>query len=415
MAYSELIKNFECIRDYMRQFYVYGFKNRSEYDAKSARSYDNERRRIESWMGDYMSFHRDAGGKNVFLSVDSLNISANPLYQAFKAKSFTPGDITFHFYILDILADGKGRSVREILEETAQKYLFCFQTEQGLDESTVRKKLKEYEGLGLLKSEKHGRELFYNRAEDCIDLESWREAIAFFSEEDPLGVIGSYLLDKTQAKSSRFSFKHHYILHALDSEVLCSILLAISENRCAELTVVTPRSRGKARMHTVFPWKMLISTQTGRQYMLCYHYRFRRPMTFRLDNLCKVKAGAQERQAKKYGNWCEKYRENLWGVATGVEPALDHLEMTIHVDGGEEYIVERLEREKRCGSVEAMDPSTYRFSTDVYDAAEMLPWLRTFIGRIVKFKCTNPDVVHTFYSDLAAMGELYGGDEDAVQ
>ena len=48
MAYSELIKNFERIRDYMREFYVYGFKTREEYYSKSARSYDNERRRIES-------------------------------------------------------------------------------------------------------------------------------------------------------------------------------------------------------------------------------------------------------------------------------------------------------------------------------------------------------------------------------
>ena len=71
MAYSELIKSFERIRNYMREFYVYGFKSREEYGLKSARSYDNERRRIESWLGDYMSFHQDASGKNVFLSVDS--------------------------------------------------------------------------------------------------------------------------------------------------------------------------------------------------------------------------------------------------------------------------------------------------------------------------------------------------------
>lgn len=58
LAYSELIKNFEKIRSYMREFYVYGFKSRDEYNAKSARSYDNERRRIESWLGDYMGFHR---------------------------------------------------------------------------------------------------------------------------------------------------------------------------------------------------------------------------------------------------------------------------------------------------------------------------------------------------------------------
>ena len=51
-AYSELIKSFERIRAYMREFYVYGFKSRDEYSAKSARSYDDERRRMESWLGD---------------------------------------------------------------------------------------------------------------------------------------------------------------------------------------------------------------------------------------------------------------------------------------------------------------------------------------------------------------------------
>ena len=38
MAYNELIKNFEKVRAYMREFYVYGFKSRTEYDAKSARA-----------------------------------------------------------------------------------------------------------------------------------------------------------------------------------------------------------------------------------------------------------------------------------------------------------------------------------------------------------------------------------------
>ena len=34
--FQELIKNFDRIRDYMRQFYVYGFKSRNDFDAKSA-------------------------------------------------------------------------------------------------------------------------------------------------------------------------------------------------------------------------------------------------------------------------------------------------------------------------------------------------------------------------------------------
>ena len=76
MAYSELVKDFKRIRDYLREFFVYGFKNRVEYNAKSARGYDNERRRIESWLGDFMSFHRDASGKTVFLSKDAPSFSS---------------------------------------------------------------------------------------------------------------------------------------------------------------------------------------------------------------------------------------------------------------------------------------------------------------------------------------------------
>jgi len=81
MAYNELIKNFGRIRDYMRDFYVYGFKSRSDFDIKSGRSYDNERRRIESYLGDYMSFRQTSSGKTVFISIDSRNTEHNPLTQ----------------------------------------------------------------------------------------------------------------------------------------------------------------------------------------------------------------------------------------------------------------------------------------------------------------------------------------------
>lgn len=66
MAYNELIKNFNKVRDYMRDFYIYGFKSREAYTRKSTRSYDDEKRRIESWLGEYMKFRQDADGKKVF-------------------------------------------------------------------------------------------------------------------------------------------------------------------------------------------------------------------------------------------------------------------------------------------------------------------------------------------------------------
>ncbi len=90
MAYNELIKSFDRIRAYMRDFYVYGFKSRDEFEQKSARSYDDERRRIESWLGDYMGFRQTPDGKNVFISIDSrvYLLHKNP----YRAQSF---DLSF--------------------------------------------------------------------------------------------------------------------------------------------------------------------------------------------------------------------------------------------------------------------------------------------------------------------------------
>ena len=409
MAYSELIKNFERIRDYMRQFYVYGFKSRTQYDKKSARSYDNERRRLESWLGDFMRFRQTGDGKNVFLSVDSRAIPGNPLYSAFKAKSFTAGDVTFHFYILDLLRKEARLTAQEIVDLISERYLCHFETDWQPDISTIRKKLKEYVSLGILVAEKQGRELYYSLSNDEISLTAWADTAAFFSEADPLGVIGSTLLDKLDLLPDHFQFKHHYMLHALDSQILLRLLTAIGDRVTVNLTNVSHKS-GNFVIHTVCPLKIFISTQGGRQYLLCYHYRFKKLMFFRLDSIQKVEATVAEKKYDKYLGYFEKFRSHLWGTSTGIEFNVDHLEMTVHFEDSEQHIPCRLEREKRNGYVERIDNNTCRYIVDTYDASEMLPWIRTFIGRIEKLECSDEAVVRRFYEDLDQVYALYGGE-----
>lgn len=415
MAYNELVKNFERVRDYMREFYVYGFKSRAEYDKKSGRSYDNERRRVESWLGDYMSFQTGQNGKSVFLSVDGRTVRHNPLYRAFKAKSFTAKDITLHFLILDILADGGAMSASQIIDGISSEYLEKVNTEFAFDESTVRKKLKEYVELGLLHVEKVGRETQYRRTEqDAVDLTAWDEAVSFFSEEDPLGVIGSTLLDKGTHQAEYFGGKHRYILYALDSDILCSLLLAIHEHRAVEIMTRGQRS-GIERERTLCPLKIYISAQNGRQYLLGYNYGGKRLAFVRIDGISCVKLGNVEKQYGQYQGYAAAFDGNLWGVSSGFDLSLDHLEMTVRVGTGEEYIVQRLEREKRHGSVEAVDEHHYKFTADVYDAFEMLPWLRTFIGRITELQCSDPTVTERFNADIDLMREMYlGGADNAL-
>ena len=211
MAYNELIKNFEKVRAYMREFYVYGFKSRTEYDAKSARSYDDERRRLESWLGDYMRFTQTPEGKNVFLSVDSRVTRKNPFYKAWKAKSFTDGDITLHFAIFDILYDPETKmTLTELIEGIDQR----LSSSMAFDESTLRKKLKEYAEEGIIRMEKDGRKVLYSRAPDT-DITALHDVIDFFSEVAPCGVIGSFLQDRQPKHPELFSFKHHYITQAM--------------------------------------------------------------------------------------------------------------------------------------------------------------------------------------------------------
>jgi len=414
VAYSELIKNFERVRDYMRQFFVYGFKSRTEYDKKSARSYDNERRRIESWLGEYMSFRQDSNGKNVFLSVDSRSIPSNPLYNAFKAKSFTAGDITFHFYIMDILSDGRKLTIKEIIDEVSDEYLVEFEDIDILDESSVRKKLKEYVELGLLICEKEGRELRYSRATDEISLKSWDTALQFFSEIDPVGVIGSYLQDKLDKSDDLFRFKHQYMLHALDSDIVCKLLAAIEEKRQTSISVVIRRKPNEQKEYAVLPIKIYISTQTGRQYLLGYDYKPRRFVTFRIDGIHDVILKDIEPEYNKIYEDFLSFSKYLWGIAISHKRGTDHLEMTLSVEKGEEYIVDRVKREKRNGTVTQLEEKMWLYSVDCYDATELIPWIRTFTGRIAKLTCSNKEIEETFYNDFSKMEQMYGGEENAI-
>lgn len=409
MAFNELIKNFDNIRQIMRDFYVFGFKSRADFANKSARSYDNERRRIESWLGDYMYFRQNAGGKNCFISVDSRRIKRNPFYKALKAKSFTANDIMLHFFVLDILQTGVRLNLHQLMDKLDNEYLSHFEEAVTLDTSTLRKKLAEYVELGLLISEKSGRELYYERSIDAIDLAAWQDAVSFFAETNQLGVIGSFIEDKFSASSDIFTYKHHYLLHALESGVLLDLLAAMEQKQTVRIESCT--SKGRNLSLRVLPLKIYVSTQSGRRYVLCWYFKAHRIIFCRLDNLELVTEAKAVHNYEKFYAQAEQMEQHLWGVSFKRNPAdkaLEHAELVVRIRKDEPYILQCLEREKRCGRVEKLGDTRYRFAIDVHDAGEMLPWLRTFIGRIESFKCSNKTVEEKFWQDLSGMCAMYG-------
>ncbi|MBQ9544903.1 MAG: WYL domain-containing protein [Clostridia bacterium] len=407
MAYSELIKNFGRIRDYMREFYVYGFKSRDEYTLKSARSYDDERRRLESWLGDYMGFRQTPDGKKVFLSIDSRICRHNPLYKAWKAKSFTDGDITLHFLLFDILCSPEISLTLNELTQKLDEYLEFFGGPRTFDVSTVRKKLKEYVSEGIIVAEKRGKTLCYRRAEGDLTFDP--DALAFFSEVAPVGVVGSYLLDKQSPSPDRFAFKHHYITGALDSEIVCQLLDAVSSGRYITLGTVN-RRKDRLSESRVVPLRIFISVQSGRHYLMAFAPRFRRITSYRIDNILSVK---EDEVCPEFGELKQRLEEmepHIWGVSTqgGSGERIEHVEFTVRYSPEEPFIHQRLEREKRCGKVERLSDTSSRFSADVYDATELVPWIRTFICRITDVSFSDKALERRFRQDILDMYALYG-------
>ncbi len=411
MSYNELIKDINKIRAYIRNFFVFGFYTREEYARMfglTARSYDNEKRRVESWMGEYLSFHQNADGKKVFLSVSGDEILHNPLYRAFKAKSFTTNDLLLHFYLMDLLSSGESFDQKLIPDLLIDTYPRTFGTDFFPDEKTIRLKLRELEELGLLISKKEKRTVRYQMTASSVDLShpDIHDLLDFFSEAGPLGVIGSFLSDKCMDGDLPhcFRFRHHYLMSAIDSEILCELLTAIDLQR--KITMRVDNAFQGPMQHEAVPLKIFISTRNGREYLLTWNEKTERFFFTRLDRILWVSQMEETADCEMLAARFESLRRHVWGVSFGGLDRVgksEHLEMEIRAEESEYYIVERLNREQHCTTVTKIGPERYLISADVFDPMEAFPWICSFTGRILRLSCSN-EAVTKKYDDYVRQG-----------
>lgn len=407
-GFSELTRSFKKIRDYMWDFYVYGFKSRTDFHQKSARTYDNERRRIESYLGNAMRWSYSMGGKRVFVSLDASRLPTNPLYSAWKSKSFTDNDVLLHFLILDCLRQGS--STIEPLCDAV-----CVRGGSVFDIQTVRNKCNEYVRAGLLRSEKQGKSLVYSLSPFTLDAllpdpaPLW-DAIAFFQGAAPFGEIGSFLLDNAGRRNELFSYKHHYIVHTLESGVLLSMLQAIRENRAISFDNRSARNHQTSTIRAT-PLRIFVSASTGRRYVCAYHLAQKRFLCFRLDYVLSVTLLDPHPDAPALRQKLTENYDKIWGVSFGGTSHGDTLRMTLRIDERTEgYVYDRLIREGRGGAVERLDTQTVRYTKVAYDVCEASPWIKTFCGRILSLESTNEEVVRRFHNDITRMTAMYAED-----
>ena len=409
MAFTELIKNFGKTRDYMRDFYIYGFKARGDFTAKSARTYDNEKRRIESWLAPYVRWENDRQGKRVYVSLDASCIGSNPLYNAWKAKSFTDNDITLHFAILSALREGQ-KNIADLTDAV------CELTGTVFEVQTVRLKANEYVREGLLCKKTAKKADYYALSPitlPSLPVESDRlwDAIRFFQEVSPFGFVGSTILDAGQVDQSElFGFKHHYIVHTLEDGVLFDLLRAMQERQRVSFAQQSTRYAREMVQQGV-PLQVYVSVQSGRRYVCLYTERNKRFQNYRLDYIKKVDLleeypGYDDLRAKLDGA-----KKRCWGVSFGASERNQELRMKLYIDEEKEaYVLDRLRREGRGGVTEHLEQNIFLYSVTLYDVTEMMAWVKTFTGRILSLESSAQEVADFFYRDMDRMSAMYGGD-----
>jgi hypothetical protein len=409
-GFTELIKNFEKIRDFTRDFFVYGFKSRNDYNKLSARSYDNERRRIESYLNELIVKNQDNRGKTISISSNTIAKTSNPLFKIWQTKSFTKNDCFLHFVILDILSMHESFNVAEITERISECYITESNANEPIDTMTIRNKLNEYTKLGILESTKRGKTLYYSLVSDTLSsinsdtLENLNSALSFYKNVMPAGFIGHSI---NNINDGHFIYKQIFFSQILDDDILLQILRAIDNKQIVTLTMVGSRSNLN-RKATFVPLKVLVNTKTGRRYIAVYNIGNKRFSTIRLDYIKDVIFGDAH---PEYCSICTEHElrmKNSFSITHQNTEKLHNVKMLLNIDEAtEQYMLERIRREGKHGIVTKIDNNLFEYNIDVADTTEMVPWLRTFIGRIVKLEGSENHVISQFKRDINSMASLY--------
>ncbi len=410
--FNELIKNFDKIRDYLRDFTIYGYKQREDFVHKSARTYDNEKRRIQSYLAPYISEQNSPKGKRMGINFDYLTITGNPLYEGFKTKSFTKNDIMLHFTLLDLLKTSPRLSLNEIYESLLTDYLSQFDSCRLIDQRTLRIKLNEYTHSGLIIEEKEGKTFYYSLAPNPLDTLSDETkgklfyALSFFQNTTPLGMLGHFILEQNQQELPYFVFSNFHFSHTVDELLLFDLFEAIKAHKMIKII------HSSSEENIVLPLKLVDNVEQGRRYVMVYHYKSRLYKFYRLDRLLGVEVlETTDEDFPQKLHIINVLLDTTWGVAlSGMDKPhdLETWQLTLHI---EEHTQQALLKTIEASHPEALllrvGKDTFLYTLSILDANEAVPWLRQFIGCIVSINCTNSQALKRFINDIKLMKSYY--------
>ena len=130
-------------------------------------------------------------------------------------------------------------------------------------------------------------------------------------------------------------------MNAYDAEIIEAVLQGIHEKR--KLRIVNfSRKSGQESEWKVIPMKLYISTQGGRNYILCMGAESHRPLSYRIDYIRKV---VLEEVSPDYDRERERFAamvQHMWGVISSKRKQLEHIEMEYNTEEETDVLIQLL-------------------------------------------------------------------------
>ena len=377
--YQELVKSFDNIRKLAQDFYIYGYNGRGDFPFMSERMYDNELRRVKSYLKNYVKTVKQKDKKTVAITSESVSKTVNPLFLLFSGKSFTNVDYFLHFVLIDILCDHKERTLNEITDEIYNNYDF-----DVIDTMTIRHKLFEYSELGIVKINKKGNRNYFSLQDSIVFDEDLIEAIVFFQNILPAGYIVSPLVE---GYKSIFLYKQIFFSNVLDDEYILALLKAIERK-------ASIRIKQKSHRHDVFrsgvPLRIIHNMITGRRYV---------KVKQKTNNCVDVSIDKIE------AIYIDE--ETVNNDISVNEEKMRYLKVTVSVSDDEKFIIDRMNREIGEEQIEKIEDNIYCFTLYAKELLDVVPYVRTYFGRIISLESDNDYIIKKLRKDLGLTIDLY--------
>lgn len=404
-----LIRDYENIRQILRDIYIYGCFTRDDFIEMgiSGRKYDNEQRRISAYLPDKFIRKRRIDKKVLlYCSYQIEDSEKNYLSGTFRNKSFTALDIMAFFFVQQLLSDGQEMTASELLEAIPN-----YNDTVVFTKDNLRVKLDELVEKGYIKSHKEGRKVLYCLVDDiwkdfsddelydlCLYLEFLKNVspieIPYYFLEQKLHLYMKCERNLEVERRKVLSFKHNHFFNSLDNDVLLEVLRGCKNKHYLRIQIY-----GQGLVE-VLPVQVIHDSTYGRQYLYCFDNSSGQQRVIRIDKIVAVSSEKKfDAQDEHMIEGMKKFIHECW-CTSGINETLKEIVIEFRFDEEKEsYILRRIEREGHGGTITKKQDGVYEYRILIRDPNEMIPWIRSFGERAKVLSSEGKDTIEKIAND----------------